>query len=730
MNLRIVRTVLMVGLRIVPGIFVFAVALAAPFLRHSDGWLRTPAWGVAVGGISLALVCGAWRTRWQRCAGLLALALAGQACVLQLMYSPPWCVYTRYLPWRTMLTSRQGLLLLGLVGQTVVTLWVARRIWPVVKKYIAGLLTVRQVLVLLGVLGFAAALFSENVPQYAVELTLAVWVSVISVLNLCLVAAAVPPDALEKAARWLKRRMHVDSEERKWGLDRCLPWLVALWVIVVSAVVAYFVLERVPHIQDSVSYLFQAKYFSTGRLYLPAPPDADSFAVSHVLNDGTKWFAYGFPGWPAVLALGVLAGVPWLVNPFLGGLAVLLTHTLLRRLYGRATAHAAVLLLAASPWFLIMSASYMTHPVSLVWALLALLALERTRATRSAPWGALTGICLGALFLIRPMEGILVGSVLGLFALGIGTIRVAPRALVAMVVSGMVVGGLVFPYNHMLTGDPLYTAQTKWSDQRWYPGADRIGFGKDIGNVGWPNLDPLAGHGPLDVIINANKNAYMTGFELFGWSFGSLIFAALALWLRGMRSHDWLFLAIILSVIIGHSIYWFSGGPDYGARYWYQVLVPLIVLTVRGIQTLQQRLAGLDFGVRPALRVAAFVVAACVVALINVVPWRCVGKYHRYNNMSADVERLARDHGFGHSLVFIQPKDTEDYALAFIFNPPTLESPETIYAVDAGAAHREVVRQHFPDRPVWFVGRFPTAEDRMRVLAGPFPAGTEGRSER
>ena len=33
--------------------------------------------------------------------------------------------------------------------------------------------------------------------------------------------------------------------------------------------------------------------------------------------------------------------------------------------------------------------------------------------------------------------------------------------------------------------------------------------------------------------------------------------------------------------------YWYSGGPDFGARYWYLILVPLVVLSVRGLQALQ-----------------------------------------------------------------------------------------------------------------------------------------------
>ncbi len=733
MNRRIVRAVLMTGFRIVPGIFVFAMALAAPFLRHSDGWLRTPAWALAVGGISLALVGGTWRTRWQRCGGLFALALTGQACVLQLIYSPPWCRYQHYLSWEMMLTSRWGFLLLGLLGQTVVTVWVARHMWPVIKECILRLLTIRQALVLLGVLGFATALFSENVPQYAVELTLTVWVSVISALNLFLVAVVVPPDALDKAAGWLKLRMHVDSEEKaqtlKWGLDRYLPWLVALWVIVVSAAVAYYIFERVPHIGDSVSYLFQAKYFSTGRLYLPAPPDADSFAVVNTINDGNMWYSIFPPGWPAVLAVGVHFGLPWLVNPIIAGIIVLLTYRLTSRYYSEHIARTSALLLAVSPMFLFTSASFMSHSLSVAWTLLIFLGLHAARARGRGIWALLAGFALGGLVLTRPFEGILIGTVAGLWALGFGAKRLAFRKVLIFALTSIIIGSLLLPYNRALTGQATYDPISKYFDETYYAGSNRLGFGKNIGNVGWPELDPLLGHGPLDVIINTNKNAYMTSFELFGWSFGSLVFVLLALLLRGMRPYDWLFLAIVLSVIIGHSFYWFSGGPDYGARYWYQILVPLIILTVRGIQILQERLAGLELSVRPGSRLAVFVVAACVVALINVVPWRCIGKYRRYRGMSADVGRLAHDYSFGHSLVFIQPKNAEDYASAFIFNPPTLESPGTVYAIDAGAVHREAVRQCFPDRPVWFVGRSPTEDDRMQVLAGPFPPGVESRSE-
>lgn len=705
------------------GLILVELALLTPQLHQRNGGFGPAALPIGVGGIALLILGASWASRWQQCAGLMALALVGQASSLELMHSPPYGVYQHYLSWRQIATTPRGLFLLAMLAQTVITISAARLLWPGVSGYLSRLIAVPRMIVFLLLMIFAGVIFSRDPFRYGGELMLAGWIYSISALNLILVAAAIPADPLKEIVGRLKRQFGSDPEAgalaRRW--HHLLPWLAAGWVVVIAAGAAWLVFERVPHIDDEVSYLFQAKYFSTGRLYLPAPPDAAAFAFEKLHNDGTRWWGYGFPGWPAVLALGVLAGAPWLVNPLLGGLTVLLLHMLLRRLYGRSLANAAALLMAVSPWFLFMSASLMPHPVCVIWLLLALLSIEKERESGRGYWGALAGACLGALILTRPLEAVVLGPVIGLWALWPGGPRLKGRALAGLVVAGFLVGGLLFPYNYALTGDAMYTPHEKWADERWYTGADQLGFGPNIGNLGWNHLDPLPGHGLLDVIVNANKNFYMSNFELFGWSFGSLGFAALALLLGGARRADRLFLAIILAIIAGHSFYWFSGGSDIGARYWYQALVPLIVLTVRGIQLVQQRLIELGAVKLTASRVTAFVVAASLIAFINVIPWRSLGKYYRYRGMSAEIERLAHTHKFGRSLVFIQAREREDYASAFIFNPPTLEAPGTIYALDAGAAHREAVQRRFPDRPVWFVGRPPEDKGPLQVLAGPLP---------
>ena len=73
--------------------------------------------------------------------------------------------------------------------------------------------------------------------------------------------------------------------------------------------------------------------------------------------------------------------MPWLINPLLGALAIPLAHALTRRLLGLKAAHFVAFLFAVSPWLLYLSASYMTHALSLVLTLGAWLCLAKARGS-------------------------------------------------------------------------------------------------------------------------------------------------------------------------------------------------------------------------------------------------------------------------------------------------------------------------------------------------------------
>jgi hypothetical protein len=162
----------------------------------------------------------------------------------------------------------------------------------------------------------------------------------------------------------------------------------------------------------------------------------------------------------------------------------------------------------------------------------------------------------------------------------------------------------------------------------------------------------------------------------------------------------------------GFSLYWFSGGPDFGPRYWYPMLLPVTVLTVRGASTLAERLTA--NGVTPAgsQRVWAFVTLASLLGLANLLPWRSVDKYHNYRGIRSDIRRLERSYHFGRSLVLIRGPEWPDYATAFSFNPATFDRNVVgpIYARELGPETTERLREYYRDRPVW-------------ILAGPTVTG-------
>jgi hypothetical protein len=658
---------------------------------------------------------------------LLMLAIVGHACALRLIDVKPYSVFQHYQPWQWIATGRSIAAWGALVQATVVAV-IAWRLRAQLRTGLGRLLSARAWLLVIALAGFALAVPAVSASRYLGELILAGGLAIVAFVNLVLAVVLVPDSVMARAVEWLDARVTLgpgSTAARPW--DRHLPTVVAIWVAVLAAIASYVVLERVPHIDDSVSNYFQAKYFAAGHLVLPAPPDAPSFQVDQTVIQSGKWFGYAFPGWPAVLALGVLSGVPWLVNPLLGGLLILVGHALVLRRCDRGTANVTVLLLATSPWLIFMSSEFMAHPLTAVLAMLVSLAFDHAseRGLGWLRWAILAGLATGALVLTRAIDAALVIAGIGMAILADRRfVRAWPATMTAGVIAAAL-GALLLPYNQAVTGRATYPPHMAWSDYRWGPGVDRLGFGPDIGIRAWPNLDPLPGHGPADVVLNANKNAFMANADLFGWASGSLVFIWLAIGLGRWRRGDALMLALSAAYVFGYSAYWFSGGPDLGPRYWYPLVVPLAALTARGAQMAAAKLEERRNVAYPGPRIGALILAASLSATVAMLPWRAVTKYYRYRGVGGEIRALAASHRFEHALVFVR-SDGRDYQSAFNLNPVTLDDPATIYVLDAGAAHRAAVVARFSDRIVWVIGR-PAAglnNAPLDVIAGPLNPGT------
>jgi hypothetical protein len=444
-----------------------------------------------------------------------------------------------------------------------------------------------------------------------------------------------------------------------------------------------------------------------------------------------RTFAVTPPGWPAVLALGSKLVPAWLVNPLLGGVGVFLLGLLVRRIRGAAAADLAVLLAATSPWLLFLSATYMTHAVSLVFFAAAWFGVERTADLRRAAPALLAGAALGGLFLVRPLDGLLGALALGVRALGFGGARFRFLDLVAFAAGFLAVAGWILPYNAFYTGSPFATPINDYIDRLWYPGANRLGFGADVGNPpkSWLALDPNPGHGLVDVLYNTNHNLYCLNVEAFGWPTGALVLFVLGSALRRRRLGDGERTALLILGVLagGYSCYWFSGGPDFGPRYWYLMMLPLVVLAAGALQDVASGLVAVGVSreaARAGTAAALFLSAAFAVAVFA--PWRVIAKYRDYRGWHADYARIARDPTFAGKLVFVKTTgdgDDADWLSARVQNSPffdRLDLPEErarpLFVRDLGDESRDALRRAFPERkPEFLHGRSITDGRVVRV---------------
>ncbi len=654
-------------------------------------------------------------TQYSRAALWFAVAAIGQASVLQMIDAGHLLRYQHFPSLRSLAFEHPWLLTVVALQTVIVGIALVR--WGCRAARGIASLSRSRLLIAVALSAVTAATVSPDPMRYVAELGFAAYLQVLGIATILLLGLSLPEGALWAVSRQLDRVFgpvsdHMETSDTR--RDR-FGWVAAIVTTVVAAALAIVSYERHPHVPDEVVYLQHARYFAAGMLTMPAPPVPAAFDLDLMSFEPTRWFSPVPPGWPATLAIGARVGVPWLVNPVLAGLCVFLAYVLLTHLYPRRVARYATVLLAVSPWFLFLGMSFMTHMLTLACALMAAVGIVRARHSGAIGWAVLAGVGVGATSLVRPLDGLLVGIVIALWAMGFGGSRLKLPALAALLIGTVGSGILFFPYNRMLTGDGLKFPINAYTDVHYGPKANAYGFGPDRG-LGWA-IDPNPGHGPVDGLINTNLNTFGLNTDLFGWSTGSLIFVCLFLCSGALSRTDRAMIAASLVIVTGYFFYYFSGGPDFAARYWFPIIIPLVALTARGIQALER-----SAGPRVAVSVAALVVAS----VITYVPWRAMDKYHHFRGMRADVRSLAARYNFTGALVLIRGERFPDYASAAAENPIDLRSPETIYAWDRSADVRAETLRAYADRPVWIVEGPSLTQSGYRVVAGPLSAGAAG----
>jgi hypothetical protein len=308
----------------------------------------------------------------------------------------------------------------------------------------------------------------------------------------------------------------------------------ALLVAAVGALVLFLAVDLFPYHSvndDEGVYLYQAAMLLEGRLFLrpgAVPTDAVRpwFFVVREVGGETAMYGKYSPVAPAMFAVGRLLG-DW--NYALGLVAAgnaAGVYCLGAAAFDRRVGLVAVVALAASPLFLLTSATFLSYAPATALNLAFAVAYVRAARTGDRRWAVAAGVAVGLAFFARPFTAVLfalpfIGHTLAVLWTGLGAgeealdpafRRVLGRA-VAVAVPGALGVGVTLAYNAVVTGDPLLFPYAAFAPN------DGIGFGPH---------EILGYERDYTVALAAETSAFVLEYFLTEWTPAGVLGSALA----------------------------------------------------------------------------------------------------------------------------------------------------------------------------------------------------------
>ncbi len=505
--------------------------------------------------------------------------------------------------------------------------------------------------------------------------------------------------------------------------DIVLIGLLAVLALAGAVLVSINVTEHIPHIEDEITYLFQARTLAHGALVAPVQPARAAFFTPFVVTIQNHRVGKYPIGWPLLLAIGEALGAGWLVAPILGAATVALIYCTGRDLVDRQIGAMAGLLAATSPFFLITSSTYMSHAASAFWAaLLGYSFLHKEKALAAGRRGRLPaigmGIAIGMLALTRPLTAVGV-TVPFTLLIAIRIIR-QPRDVGRLVKAywpTALAAVFLASWQPLIlwaaTGSPttnLYTMIWPY---------DRIGFGPGHGVL-------PEGHSLAQALYNARRDLTIWATILFGWRYLSwlpmipgVIFTALEV---NKEHRGWAFLlpAALISLVGVYLTYWIGSASGYGPRYYYEALSAMCLLAAIGLRGSMRFLVGAvrrvrQHEVRSMLRservgdlLAGTSRAAVVVVVLAILgnvllylPDDLRDRYGTYDITAEPIHQIETLAGSDRVVVLVQGGFWFQYAALFSLNSPWYDT-QIVVVHDMNLATRHAVLALYPDRTVWY----------------------------
>jgi 4-amino-4-deoxy-L-arabinose transferase-like glycosyltransferase len=337
----------------------------------------------------------------------------------------------------------------------------------------------------------------------------------------------------------------------------CLSFLCSLFV-------AYFTLDAFANSGDEYVYLYQAETLSNGRLWNEGPPLERFFLYSHIAQKEGLSVGRFPPGWPLLLSVPFWLGIsPFLLNPILALITLVVFHRFVRRYHGPRVALWSLVSLALTSFFVFNSASTFSHTSCLLFILAFVYCLYLHLDKRSVVYGLLAGAFLGWALISRYFTAVLVFIPVLVYLVYVEKWKTL-QTLLLLGVGAVPFMLVLFWYDYQITGNPLLPV-TVWTDAR-----EGIGFG-------------VMGHTPTEAMEHLVRRILLFTY----WcSPALLLLYPLYLFLK-VRTPGERFLHpgdyFVLMMIVGYFFYHHIGGNQYGPRFWFEALPFLVLFIVRKV---------------------------------------------------------------------------------------------------------------------------------------------------
>lgn len=332
-----------------------------------------------------------------------------------------------------------------------------------------------------------------------------------------------------------------------------------------AAMVSTVVHRRAPTSVDAMAQLLHARAVAAGRLTVPLDGDAAAWVIQNGVVTEAGWASIYPPLHTLLLAGGLALGSAWLVGPVAIGVATGFTTAAAERLAGRRVGRVAGLLLALSPFWLVLGGTYSSHTTAA--AGLALVAYAGVIG-RSGGFGAglLGGVALGIAVTARPWSGLVCGAAILLAVWAPAARRSLPSVPARL-------GGL-------LAGGAPFALLLLWWNDRLFGSPFRLGYSAAFGPAHGLGLhvDPWGNaYGAREAVGYTGADLLQLAVTLFESPLPALAIIGAVLVIRWPRTDVGPFAAWAVAAVAANALYWHHG-IQFGPRMLFESVPAWVVL--------------------------------------------------------------------------------------------------------------------------------------------------------